>query len=570
MKTSKKILPGLAVATLASVCVLGGITNLSQASADGSTHGSCAQSAEYCLVCDVAEQINALPDPSDITLENAAETIQQIHNIDRIKYDLSDDEFDELTELVDVDTSYYGIGRIVKYYDAIDALNNLQGGVSLQISKMIVLGGETLSDTSETEVSFEIVNMDTNYATQLTMFDLGSSYSEYGADKYELTADGWSFTYLLPAGTYQITEINTDKAVTVNGKTWNNPTVRIQQDGRVIENTTTTITLAEGQPQVLAYGNYYNTVCYNFVDENDTPLTEEVVVSGGDFDASTAVTGFIELIKAAEPQGTLTIESVPAGYCLPDPITYTVEESNTTVVGDLTIDATSPDSTLFTWKLFKHDYGTLIPEAPADCENSGVAAYHVCAECGKYFDEEKNEVEYASLTIPATGHNYGTLVAEVPADCENAGTAAHYQCADCDKYFDEEKNEVAYASLAIPATGHDYGTLVAEVPADCENSGVAAHHVCAECEKYFDEEKNEVEYEDLIIPATGHEYGEWVESKPPTATEAGERERKCLHCEDTQTERIPATPAQYNPQLLLFVIVALLILIVIVSIVFRN
>ncbi len=521
MKTSKKILPALAISFLASVCAFGGITNLSQASADGNKHDGCAQSAEYCLVCDVAEQINALPDPEEITVENAADAIQQIHNIDRIKYDLSDDEFDELTTLVEMDTSYYGVGRIVKYYDAIDALNNLESGTSLQIAKMIVLGNETLSDTSDAEVTFEIVNLDTNRVTQLTMFDLGSTYSEYGADKYELTADGWSFTYLLPAGTYQITEINTDKAVTINGKTWNNPEVRIEQDGRVIKGSTTTVTLTEGQSQAIVYGNFFNTVSYSFVDENNAPLTDEIVVSGGDFDASTTVTGgFVELIKTAEPQGTLTLESVPAGYCLPSPITYTITQGDITVINNLTIDATSTAATLFTWKLSQHDYGT--------------------------------------------------LVAEVPADCENDGVAAHYLCADCNTYFDEDQAEVEYEDLAIPSTGHDYGTLVAEVPADCENDGVAAHYLCADCNTYFDEDQAEVEYEDLVIPATGHEYGEWVESKAPTTTEDGERERKCLHCEDTQTETIPATPSQYNPPLLLFAIVVLLILVAIVAVIFKN
>ncbi len=517
MKARKPFLISLAFALLASIFTLGGI-NAVQASAEENAHSACA---DYCLVCDLAEKINALPDSADITVENAAETIQRIHDIDRIKYDLTDEEFDELTQLVEVDTTGYGVGKITKYYAAIDALNGLDRGVSFQISKMIVLDGESVSDTSAAEVAFEIVNLDTDKTTQLTMFDLSTPYSEYGADKYELTADGWSFTYLLPAGTYRITEVNTDQAVSINGKTWNHPQVTIEQNGQTVKGNSTVITLTEGNAASVLFGNYYSTVTYNFVDEEGAPLTEEVVISGPDFADSTSIIGSAEYIQPAETGGTLTLESVPTGYCLPDPISYTVPANDVATFGNLTIDGTDPNAVIFTWKLVKHAYGTLIAEVPATCENGGTKAHHYCATCETYFDENKNKVEFEDLAIPAGEHEYGALIAESPATCDTAGVSAHYQCAVCEKYFDEEKNEVAY--------------------------------------------------EELTIPATGHEYGEWTETKAPSATEEGERERKCLHCDEVQTEKIPVTPVEYNPpSLLLFAIVVLLILAILLFILFKD
>lgn len=64
-----------------------------------STHASCTGNS--CLVCEVADRINALPKADKITAENAAEVMERLHAIDRIKFDLSDDQYEELLTLVD-------------------------------------------------------------------------------------------------------------------------------------------------------------------------------------------------------------------------------------------------------------------------------------------------------------------------------------------------------------------------------------------------------------------------------------------------------------------------------------
>ena len=155
-----------------------------------------------------------------------------------------------------------------------------------------------------------------------------------------------------------------------------------------------------------------------------------------------------------------------------------------------------------------HNYGELIEEEPAGCENDGTKAYYKCSACDKLFDEDRHETSLEGLNIPALGHNYGELIEEEPAGCENDGTKAHYKCSACDKLFDEDRNETTLEGLIIPALGHNYGELIEEEPAGCENDGTKAHYKCSACDKLFDADKNETTLEELIIPALGHNYGE--------------------------------------------------------------
>ena len=168
-----------------------------------------------------------------------------------------------------------------------------------------------------------------------------------------------------------------------------------------------------------------------------------------------------------------------------------------------------------------HEYGELIEEIKATCLDEGISAHYECGRCGKYFDINKNEVEYDDLIIAPIGHDYGELIEEVEATCEEDGVKAHYVCSVCGSYFDENYNEVDYDDLIIPALGHDYGELIAEVPADYDNNGMMAHYKCSRCGKYFDINKNETTYDALVIPALGHELGELIEEKAPNCEESG-------------------------------------------------
>ena len=180
-----------------------------------------------------------------------------------------------------------------------------------------------------------------------------------------------------------------------------------------------------------------------------------------------------------------------------------------------------------------HNFGTLIEETPATCIDNGMKAHYYCSDCGKFFDESKNETTETALTIPATGvHTFGTLIDENPATCIAGGMKAHYKCTVCGKYFDADKNETTEAALTIPATGvHTFGALIDEAPATCIAGGMKAHYKCTVCGKYFDENKNETTEEALktpISPYYGHSFGFWVEEQYATCQAPGRKGYK--HC----------------------------------------
>ena len=180
-----------------------------------------------------------------------------------------------------------------------------------------------------------------------------------------------------------------------------------------------------------------------------------------------------------------------------------------------------------------HNFGTLIEETPATCIDNGMKAHYYCSDCGKFFDESKNETTETALTIPATGvHTFGTLIDETPATCIAGGMKAHYKCTECGKYFDADKNETTEAALTIPATGvHTFGALIDEAPATCIAGGMKAHYKCTVCGKYFDENKNETTEEALktpISPYYGHSFGFWVEEQYATCQAPGRKGYK--HC----------------------------------------
>ena len=180
-----------------------------------------------------------------------------------------------------------------------------------------------------------------------------------------------------------------------------------------------------------------------------------------------------------------------------------------------------------------HNFGTLIEETPATCIDNGMKAHYYCSDCGKFFDESKNETTETALTIPATGvHTFGALIEETPATCIDGGMKAHYKCTVCGKYFDADKNETTEAALTIPATGvHTFGALIDEAPATCIAGGMKAHYKCTVCGKYFDENKNETTEEALKTPVSpyyGHSFGFWVEEQYATCQAPGRKGYK--HC----------------------------------------
>lgn len=214
----------------------------------------------YCLVCDLAEKINVLPNPVDINVDNLAGVIQQINNIDRIKYDLTDEQFEELTALVETHDDGVDHNVITRYSLALDKARELSGcGVNFAIAKSFYMGDEGLNDTSEAEVSFLVTNVDTELTTTLSLFDLGTSTSALGEDFYGVTAEGWRFGYVLPEGNYTIEEINLDKPIIVNGKADYYHCVSVSDGVNTYAGNKISITLSD-EPVSVMFGN---TKCEN-------------------------------------------------------------------------------------------------------------------------------------------------------------------------------------------------------------------------------------------------------------------------------------------------------------------
>ncbi|MBQ9118204.1 MAG: hypothetical protein IJY11_03270 [Clostridia bacterium] len=416
MKGKKKLLMTVTAFAMSAVAFSGTFGVAQASAADGLVH-SCEED-QYCLVCDLAQKINEeLPIASEISLDNAAAVIQTIHDIDRIKFDLTDEQFDELSLLVDVGA----YGYVYKYYQAIDAVNNVEGGINLAIAKSIVLSGETLSSTEETEISFEIVNVDTNQATTLTMYDLGTSMNTLTGDEplfqqtcfttgnghYEMTADGWIFQYVLSAGTYTIREINLEKPVTINGKQRCNPNVTIQTEEGAVYGDTVTVTLTEGETSNVSFTNSYSSISiYKFVDEEGNLLTEGVTVTGTDFDGETEIVGSQTYERDYSYSGTLTLTEVPEGYCLPNPIDYEISNGSENSFGDngqLHISQLAGETT-FTWTLYEHSYGEWTEtKAPTGTEEG--LRQRECISCGHIEEEsipvKEEEGSYLILLIIA-------------------------------------------------------------------------------------------------------------------------------------------------------------------------
>ena len=182
-----------------------------------------------------------------------------------------------------------------------------------------------------------------------------------------------------------------------------------------------------------------------------------------------------------------------------------------------------------------HNLGTLIEETPATCIADGMKAHYYCSDCGKYFDEGKNETTEAALTIPATGvHTFGMLIDETPATCIAGGMKAHYKCTVCGKYFDADKNETTEGALKTPVSpyyGHNFGFWVEEEYATCQAPGRKGYKHCSICNKDYDASNTEIT--DFFIPVNpdGHELGALVAEVPATCKDTGVKEhRDCRLC----------------------------------------
>ena len=161
----------------------------------------------------------------------------------------------------------------------------------------------------------------------------------------------------------------------------------------------------------------------------------------------------------------------------------------------------------------EHSFGILNKRIEPTCQSEGREAYYRCKECGKLFNENKDEISEKDLVIKKSNHNAGNnwqsdgvkhwrkclncneILDVAEHHGGNGNCLSRKICADCNKTYGEKGD-------------HIYGELSREKKATCETDGVKSHYTCGVCSKIFDENKKEISKENLTIIKTGHRQSE--------------------------------------------------------------
>ena len=193
-----------------------------------------------------------------------------------------------------------------------------------------------------------------------------------------------------------------------------------------------------------------------------------------------------------------------------------------------------------------HTYGISEVVKPT-CDNDGYTKF-TCSVCGDSY----------SKVINATGHKYNDKI--VSASCDKSGYTLH-TCENCgDIYKDNFTSQLGhdYTSQtvkptcetdgektftctrcgdtyteAIPATGHN--DIVTVVEPTCTADGYTEHK-CKDCGRVVRSD---------VTKALGHDYVSKITTKA-SCTEDGILTYICTRCDESYTEKIPATGHKYN------------------------
>lgn len=295
-------------------------------------------SGEDCLACTAAALVNDLPDPDDITIENAAAVMEQINQIDRMKSQLDtetpDDEgmteYDHFIAQVEgQDPSGDSDGdsengpdsesrsdseknieeSIPKYDDVLTDIEQVEGGSFAAVSKAVRGVPAEQLDWSQTDATFSIeciettnenVTFNSGKPLEVTLGEIqGGSMEANGL--YAKKSNGWTNKYLLPEGTYKITEIGSN-TVTVNG-TRLNTTASYNVDGKKSADYAT-FSVAAGQTSSVLASNI-KAQTFLAVDEESNALEGATIQI---YDESSLVA---EWISNEHPQAIETFKLTP-------------------------------------------------------------------------------------------------------------------------------------------------------------------------------------------------------------------------------------------------------------------
>lgn len=194
-----------------------------------------------------------------------------------------------------------------------------------------------------------------------------------------------------------------------------------------------------------------------------------------------------------------------------------------------------------------HEYYSEITKQPT-CSEKGERTYK-CDICGDIYTEDiaKTEHDYEDTVVkpictergytehickvcadsykddytPALGHDHISQITKQVA-CETDGEKT-FTCTRCGDTYTE----------AIPATGHN--DIVTVVEPTCTADGYTEHK-CKDCGRVVRSD---------VTKALGHDYDSKITTKA-SCTEDGVLTYICTRCDESYTEKIPATGHKYN------------------------
>ena len=146
-------------------------------------------------------------------------------------------------------------------------------------------------------------------------------------------------------------------------------------------------------------------------------------------------------------------------------------------------------------------------------------------EC--YIDDYGSEEKFRTQHVHTIEHREATS-----STCASEGRAEHWYCTECGVYFSDNGETIVtdLNTFSLPLGGHTYGEWSTTEHATCTEDGVKTRKCL-----YCDDAETEA-----ILANGEHSYGEWSITQNATCNEDGVKTRKCLYCDDAETETILA------------------------------
>lgn len=116
-----------------------------------------------------------------------------------------------------------------------------------------------------------------------------------------------------------------------------------------------------------------------------------------------------------------------------------------------------------------HEY-TLVAAKSPTCTEDGNVQYYTCT-CGKYFDNNKNEILLAATVLPANGHD------KVTSSWESDGNSHWHKCNNCNERLD--------------LASHQMSDWIIDGGCNKDGTPASRHKECADCD-YKEIEENYV------------------------------------------------------------------------------